>query len=93
MLEYQSLRTNANVTVLLVDDEIKLLEALRKYLESRNISVLIANSTAEAITVLKNKIPDIFIIANIISPKEPMNLSNFSFVFNAYVFNDFFIVL
>ena len=39
MLEYQSLRTNANVTVLLVDDEIKLLEALVRYLESRNISV------------------------------------------------------
>ena len=69
MLEYQSLRTNANVTVLLVDDEIKLLEALSKYLESRNISVLIASSTAEAIILLKNKIPDIFII-DVIMPDQ-----------------------
>ena len=40
-----------------------------------------------------NCFPAIFIIANIISPKKPMNLSNNSFVFNAYMFNDFTIII
>lgn len=69
MLKSQSFRTNVNVTVLLVDDEIKLLEALGKYLESQNICVAMATSTKEALAILQDKVPDIFIV-DVIMPDQ-----------------------
>lgn len=69
MLKSQSFRTNVNVTVLLVDDEIKLLEALGKYLESQNICVATATSTKEALAILQDKVPDIFIV-DVIMPDQ-----------------------
>nr|BDA98340.1 TctD-like protein [Rhodomonas sp. NIES-1006] len=51
-----------NVSVLLIDDEVKLLEALGKYLESKGIKVFTAQSTIEAFKILQFTIPDILIV-------------------------------
>ena len=56
------LRTNIKTTVLLIDDEIKLLETLSKYLESRRIKVIKANSTQEALKILETNKPDVIIL-------------------------------
>lgn len=67
MLQSQSLRTNTNISVLLVDDEVKLLEALSRYLESQGIFVLTAESTQAGLEILKHYTPDILIV-DIIMP-------------------------
>jgi DNA-binding NarL/FixJ family response regulator len=61
------LRTNIKITVLLVDDEIKLLDTLSKYLESRRIVVIKAHSSQEALKILNTNKPDV-IILDVIMP-------------------------
>jgi DNA-binding NarL/FixJ family response regulator len=62
MRQLESLMTNVTKTVLLIDDEEQLLEALSKYLESKKIRVLMAQSTEEALRILQSNIPDLLII-------------------------------
>nr|BDA99079.1 TctD-like protein [Rhodomonas sp. NIES-2332] len=69
MLHSQFLNTTSNISVLLVDDEIKLLEALSKYLECQGIFVLTAESPQIALEILKTHIPDILIV-DLIMPFE-----------------------
>lgn len=69
MPQSPSSRTNTKIKVLLIDDEVKLLEALAKYLESRGVSVLTAKSTHEAFNILMNNTPDLLIV-DIMMPSQ-----------------------
>ena len=60
---------NTNVTVMLIDDEKKLLESLCKYLESKKFKVLTAQSSEIALSILEKIIPDILIV-DIMMPEK-----------------------
>nr|BDA97817.1 TctD-like protein [Rhodomonas sp. NIES-698] len=62
MLKSKTLNSNIQTRVLLLDDEVNLLFALSNYLESRGFLVMTATSSQEAIELLQNNIPDLFII-------------------------------
>ena len=72
-----SFRKDITITVLLIDDEIKFLQALAKYLESRGIIVFIAQTTNHALDVLNNVVPDILVI-DVMMP----NQTGYDFVAN-----------
>ena len=69
MQDRKPLRTKIKITVLLIDDEKKLLEALSGYLESKGIVVLSAQSTKQALQILKHKVPDLLIV-DVIMPEQ-----------------------
>jgi DNA-binding NarL/FixJ family response regulator len=69
MLKTFSLRRNTNVTVMLIDDDEKLLESLCKYLESKEFKVLTAHSSETGLSVLEKIIPDILIV-DIMMPQK-----------------------
>ena len=69
MLESASSKTKIQITVLLIDDEAKLLEALSKYLESKGIIVFTAESTKKALEILEKKVPDLLIV-DVIMPDQ-----------------------
>lgn len=63
------LKKNTKITVLLIDDELKLLETLKSYLQSKGISVLCATSVLSAFNIMANIIPDVLIV-DIMMPHE-----------------------
>ena len=69
MSKKSSIKTNFRITIMLVDDEEKLLEALRKYLESQGFNVITAESTDIALDILETSIPDILIV-DVMMPKK-----------------------
>lgn len=54
--------TNKSITVLLVDDEISLLESVRRRLEYRGFKVIAVNSGEEALKVAQAEVVDVAII-------------------------------
>ena len=69
MSDLSVLRTNKKITVLLIDDEIRLLKTLTNYLESKGILVFAAESPQIAFNILDTVIPDILIV-DVIMPNE-----------------------
>ncbi len=69
MSQLLPLKTKSKVNVLIIDDEIKLLDTLKNYLESKGISVCTAQSVQQALYIMKSLIPDILIV-DIMMPYE-----------------------
>lgn len=77
MSDLSSLRVKIKVTVLLIDDETKLLESLTRYLESKGILVFAAKSIDIAISIMNTITPDIFIV-DVMMPSQ----SGYDFIYN-----------
>lgn len=74
MLKPRHLKKNVNVTVLLVDDEIKFTIALAGYLRLKGIKVLTAKSSEMALQILEKNTPDLLIIDVLMPTKTGYDL-------------------